>query len=113
VSEETGLGVGAARTRETVLAKSVRVPSEADRAVAHTLSAAYGSVLRARRQLDAIAVEADWQYFSDSKWPWAGNWRYLADYALSQTLAYPERVEYRQDNDTFALYRKIYTAGGA
>jgi hypothetical protein len=27
--------------------------------------------------------------------------------AMSQTLAYPERVEYRQDNDTFALYRKI------
>jgi hypothetical protein len=33
--------------------------------------------------------------------------------AMSQTLAYPERVEYRQDNDTFALYRKIYTADGA
>jgi Domain of unknown function (DUF4226) len=57
--------------------------------------------------------EADWQYFSDGEWPWAGNWRYLADYAMSQTLAYPERVEYRQDNDTFALYRKIYTADGA
>jgi hypothetical protein len=27
--------------------------------------------------------------------------------AMNQTLAYPERVEYRQDNDTFALYRKI------
>jgi hypothetical protein len=57
--------------------------------------------------------EADWQYFSDGEWPWAGNWRYLADYAMSQTLAYPERVEYRQDNDSFAFYRKIYTANGA
>jgi hypothetical protein len=43
-----------------------------------------------------------------SRFPSAGNWRYLADYAISATLAYPERVEYRQDNNTFAVYRDIY-----
>ena len=42
------------------------------------------------------------------RFPRGGNWRYLADYAISATLAYPERVEYRQDNNTFAEYRDIY-----
>lgn len=36
-----------------------------------------------------------------------GNWRYLADYSITQTLAYPERTIYRPDNDTFAYYRQI------
>jgi len=55
---------------------------------------------------------ADWQRIADSRMPGAGNWRYLADYAIGATLAYPERVEYNQNNDTFALYRKIYTTDG-
>lgn len=55
---------------------------------------------------------ADWQRISDSRMPGAGNWRYLADYAIGATLAYPEQVEYNQDKDTFSLYRKIYTADG-
>jgi hypothetical protein len=54
----------------------------------------------------------DWQRISDSRMPGAGNWRYLADYAIGATLAYPERVEYNQNNDTFALYRKIFTTDG-
>jgi hypothetical protein len=43
-----------------------------------------------------------------SSFPGAGNWRYLADYAISATLAYPEKVEYDQSRNTFALYRSIY-----
>lgn len=42
----------------------------------------------------------------------AGNWRYLADYAIGATLAYPERVEYNQDNDTFAVYRRMSLPDG-
>jgi len=57
VSEETGLGAGAARARETALAESVRVPGGADRVVVPTLRAAYVSVLRGRRQLDAIGAD--------------------------------------------------------
>ena len=44
----------------------------------------------------------------EDRFPSTGNWRYLAEYAISATLAYPERVEYRQDNNTFAVYRDIY-----
>lgn len=55
----------------------------------------------------------DWNGVMGSRWPWAGNWRYLADYAIGATLAYPERVEYNQGNDTFAVYRKIYTPDGS
>jgi hypothetical protein len=40
-----------------------------------------------------------------SKWPGAGNWRYLADYAISATLANPENVTYDQNRNTFAVYR--------
>jgi hypothetical protein len=47
-----------------------------------------------------------WETMS-GRFPSAGNWRYLADYAISATLAHPERVEYRQDNNTFAVYRDI------
>jgi hypothetical protein len=54
----------------------------------------------------------DWQRIAASRWPTAGNWRYLADYAIGAALAYPERVEYNQGNDTFALYRKICTPDG-
>lgn len=50
----------------------------------------------------------DWQNVAMSRFPGAGNWRDLADYAISATLANPERVEYRQDNDTFTVYRDIY-----
>jgi hypothetical protein len=57
--------------------------------------------------------EDQWDYIAGSRWPSAGNWRYLADYAMSQTLAYPERVEYNQSNDTFAVYRKIWRTDGA
>jgi hypothetical protein len=53
-----------------------------------------------------------WDLIANSRWPTAGNWRYLADYAISATLAYPKRVEYNQDNDTFALYRKISLPDG-
>jgi hypothetical protein len=53
-----------------------------------------------------------WDLIANSRWPTAGNWRYLADYAISATLAYPERVEYNQDNDTFAVYRKISLPDG-
>ena len=53
-----------------------------------------------------------WQDIADTRWPTAGNWRYLADYAIGATLAYPERVEYNQDNDTFALYRRISLPDG-
>lgn len=53
-----------------------------------------------------------WQDIADTRWPTAGNWRYLADYAIDATLAYPERVEYNQDNDTFALYRRISLPDG-
>ncbi|BBX74792.1 hypothetical protein MSHI_26980 [Mycobacterium shinjukuense] len=44
-----------------------------------------------------------WQDVADARWPSAGNWRYLADYTIGATLAYSERVEYNQDNDTFAV----------
>ena len=44
----------------------------------------------------------------EDRFPSTGSWRYLAEYAISATLAYPERVEYRQDNNTFAVYRDIY-----
>jgi hypothetical protein len=37
-----------------------------------------------------------------------GNWRNLADYAISAALSYPESVTYRQSNDTFAIERAIY-----
>lgn len=53
-----------------------------------------------------------WDQVANTRWPTAGNWRYLADYSIAQTLAYPERVEYNQTNDTFALYRKISSADG-
>ncbi len=53
-----------------------------------------------------------WQTIADERWPTAGNWRYLADYTIAATLAYPERVEYNQDNDTFAMYRNISLPNG-
>lgn len=56
--------------------------------------------------------EDQWDLIANSRWPTAGNWRYLADYAISATLAYPERVEYNQDNDTFALYHRISLPDG-
>jgi hypothetical protein len=49
-----------------------------------------------------------WSDVAMSRFPGAGNWRYLADYAISATLANPERVVYQQPNDTFALSRDIY-----
>lgn len=55
----------------------------------------------------------DWQTIADERMPGAGNWRYLADYAIGQTLAFPERVEYNQSNDTFALYKKVFSTDGA
>ena len=54
----------------------------------------------------------DWDEIANTRWPTAGNWRYLADYAIGATLAYPERVEYNQDNDTFAIYRRIFRPDG-
>jgi hypothetical protein len=51
---------------------------------------------------------AQWQQVAGSTWPGAGNWRYLADYAISATLANPENVTYDQDRNTFAVYRNIY-----
>jgi hypothetical protein len=45
---------------------------------------------------------------TEDRFPSTGNWRYLAEYAISATLAYPERVAYRQDDNTFAVYRDIY-----
>lgn len=56
--------------------------------------------------------EDQWDLIANSRWPSAGNWRYLADYAISATLAYPEQVEYNQNNDTFSLYRKISLPDG-
>ncbi|GBE66403.1 hypothetical protein MFM001_28650 [Mycobacterium sp. MFM001] len=56
---------------------------------------------------------AQWQQIADSGFPGGGNWRYLADYSIGAALAYPERVEYNQNNDTFALYRKISRADGS
>ncbi|MCV7078776.1 DUF4226 domain-containing protein [Mycobacterium szulgai] len=56
--------------------------------------------------------EAQWDQIANARWPTAGNWRYLADYAIAQALAYPERVEYNQDNDTFAVYRRISSSDG-
>lgn len=53
-----------------------------------------------------------WHDIADARWPSAGNWRYLADYAIGATLAYPERVEYNQDNDTFAVYRRMSLPDG-
>jgi hypothetical protein len=53
-----------------------------------------------------------WRDIAGTRWPSAGNWRYLADYSIGATLAYPEQVEYNQDNDTFALYRKIFLPNG-
>lgn len=55
----------------------------------------------------------DWNDIANERWPTAGNWRYLADYAIGATLAYPEQVEYNQDNDTFAIYRRIFRSDGA
>ena len=49
---------------------------------------------------------------ANSRWPTAGNWRYLADYAIGAPLAYPERIEYNHDKDTFALYRSMSRADG-
>jgi hypothetical protein len=54
----------------------------------------------------------DWDDIANTRWPSAGNWRYLADYAIGATLAYPERVEYNQDNGTFAVYRRISLPNG-
>lgn len=51
----------------------------------------------------------DWENVT---WPSAGNWRYLADYSIGATLGYPELVKYNQNNDTFSLFRKIYTQDG-
>jgi hypothetical protein len=56
--------------------------------------------------------EDQWNLIANSRWPTAGNWRYLADYAIGATLAYPERVESNQDNDTFAMYRRIARPDG-
>jgi hypothetical protein len=53
-----------------------------------------------------------WQLMAGAGWPAVGNWRYLADYSISQTLAYPERVEYNSQKDTFELYKKIYSTDG-
>jgi hypothetical protein len=55
--------------------------------------------------LYAKGHDADWSAFT---FPWMGNWRNLADYAISAALAYPESVTYRQSNDTFAIERAIY-----
>lgn len=49
-----------------------------------------------------------WQQLAISRWPSAGNWRYLADYSIGATMAYPEKVEYDQARNTFAVYRNIY-----
>lgn len=54
----------------------------------------------------------DWDDIANERWPTAGNWRYLADYAIGAALASPERVEYNQNNDTFALYRRISLPDG-
>ncbi|OBI13310.1 hypothetical protein A5714_14970 [Mycobacterium sp. E2462] len=54
-----------------------------------------------------------WDQIANTRWPTAGNWRYLADYSIAQTLAKPDRVEYNQNNDTFALYRRISSADGS
>lgn len=48
------------------------------------------------------------QDWSNKSFPWMGNWRNLADYAIGAALAYPESVTYRQQNDTFAVERAIY-----
>jgi hypothetical protein len=55
-----------------------------------------------------------WQDIADTRWPTAGNWRYLADYAIGATLAYPERVEYNQGKrhicpvpENFATRRQV------
>ena len=42
----------------------------------------------------------------------SGNWRYLADYAMGATLAYPEDVQYNQSNDTFIVERNMYPTDG-
>jgi hypothetical protein len=55
--------------------------------------------------LYAKGHDADWEAFT---FPWMGNWRNLADYAIGAALAYPESVTYRQSNDTFAIERAIY-----
>jgi hypothetical protein len=49
-----------------------------------------------------------WQNMASSGFPSGGNWRYLADYSISATLANPERVVYDSQRDTFAVYRNIY-----
>ncbi len=49
-----------------------------------------------------------WQQMAFNRFPGAGNWRDLADYSISATLAYPEKVEYDQARNTLALYRNIY-----
>jgi hypothetical protein len=41
-----------------------------------------------------------WEQIALSRFPGAGNWRYLADYAIGATLAYPEKVEYDQARNT-------------
>ncbi|WP_448493699.1 hypothetical protein [Mycolicibacterium boenickei] len=43
-----------------------------------------------------------------SRFPGAGNWRYLADYAIGAALADPEAVQYKSGNDTFVVQRNIY-----
>ncbi|GAS90245.1 putative uncharacterized protein [Mycolicibacterium brisbanense] len=57
----------------------------------------------------------DWNRVAMSRFPGAGNWRYLADYAISATLADPEKVDYKSGNDTFVVQRNIYriTESGA
>jgi hypothetical protein len=55
--------------------------------------------------LYAKGHDADWSAFT---FPWMGNWRNLADYAIGAALSYPESVTYRQSNDTFAIERAIY-----
>ena len=55
--------------------------------------------------LYAKGHDADWSAFT---FPWMGNWRNLADYAISAALSYPGSVAYRQSNDTFAIERAIY-----
>ncbi|MDZ4232442.1 MAG: hypothetical protein U1C73_01465 [Dietzia sp.] len=51
---------------------------------------------------------SDWDRVASSRFPGAGNWRYLADYSISSALANPERVDYNSQNDTFTVHRNIY-----
>jgi hypothetical protein len=51
---------------------------------------------------------SDWNNVAMSRFPGAGNWRYLADYSIGAALANPERVDYNSQNDTFTVQRNIY-----